>query len=209
MKFRMLLMAASLTVFMVGNATAGTVLFLDRSAFLSNLEEVFSEGFEDVTSVASPVFDSGIFTLTSSPQAFGSASRGAFPSLVSEGSTAITFSERTTLTLTFETEIRSIGFDINELNSSSMSYADNAGNLVMDAVLANTQNTTFFGLSSDTAFSVATLAFSGRNSSVAGFDNLQFSTGPIPILAPIPGSIMLIISAFSLFGLLKLKKIWS
>lgn len=206
MGLRPLCMAVGLVTFAVGYASAATVTFSDRSEFLLNAVSVFSEGFEGPPFGDRSAFGFGIVTLTSNPQTFSSTSRTAFPSLVSEGSSAIKLSERTALTLNFDTAIRSIGFDINELNSSSMDYADNAGNTVSDAVLANTLNSTFFGLISDTAFSAATLTFNGNNSSVVGFDNLQFGTGPKPSVIPLPGAVTLMISAISIFGLFRLTR---
>ncbi len=191
------------TVFAGGSASAAVVTFSDRSTFLAGAGAVFSEGFEDASFNSGPSFDFGAFMIGSSA---GTLSKTFLATLVSEGSSSISLSENATLTLTFDTAIRSIGFDINELNSGDMDYADNAGNSVADAVLRNFSGSTFFGLIGDTGFSMVTLSFGGQNSSVVGFDNVQFGSGPELIPVPLPVGMPLLLSGLAMLLLMRARR---
>lgn len=104
------------------------------------------------------------------------------------------------MTFNFSHEVFAIGFDVNELNSTSLNYFDSAGHSYIDALLAsdpwNASN--FFGVISDAA--LASFSLSGDNNSntaVYGIDALAFTLESTKV--PTPSSISLLL--FSLITL--------
>ncbi|GEA13386.1 hypothetical protein [Alteromonas sp. KUL49] len=148
---------------------AGYILFTDREAFENAVGgELDFDGFND-----------SALTVISIDTTSGFKRYRTTTSHVSEGTHALSLRERDTLTITFNHEVFAIGFDLNELNSTSLDYIDSAGNEILEAfqVTSVWNESTFFGIISDTAITSFSLVGSGdlTNNSTYGFDALSYT----------------------------------
>ena len=170
----------------VSRAQAGLILYSDRAAFESAAGASLAfEGFNDNTS-----------SLVELSTDAGFNPYRTTTSHVSEGDMAISVFERDTLTVNFDHEVFALGFDVNELNASNLTYLDSAGHEILDALQITSiwNASTFFGVISDTAITSFSLIGSGPDSLRAtyGFDALSFSQPAISV--PAPQSVFLIVT---------------
>ncbi len=151
------------------SAQAGYILFTDREAFESAVSgELDFDGFND-----------SALTVISIDTTSGFKRYRTTTSHVSEGTKALSLRERDTLTVTFNHEVFAIGFDVNELNSTSLDYIDSAGHEILQAfqVTSVWNESTFFGIISDTAITSFSLVGNGdlSNNSTYGLDALSYT----------------------------------
>ena len=170
----------------MNQANAGFVLFTDRVAFEAAVGSILSfEGFNDSSLTGVDISTDRNFN-----------PHRTTTSHVSEGDRALSIFESDTMTISFDHEVFAVGFDLNELNSNNLSYSDNAGNSVVDALLVTDvwNESTFFGLVSDTAFTSFSLAGNGDQSVRAtyGFDALAY-TSPVAAI-PTPSSLVMFVT---------------
>lgn len=174
----------------------------DRAAFQAAASGVTlsTESFEGSFSDGASI-DFGDFTVESSA---GNLSQEDFARGVTDGTYALGFFESSTektVTFTFDNAINFFGVDVNDLSFVSMSFMDDLGNVLNDALLQDNggalggsgfENLQFFGLSNAVAFSVVQLTFSAADQGLSGFayfDNLQFGalpTSEVPLPAALP-----------------------
>jgi hypothetical protein len=156
------------------------------------------ESFEDqffAPSVSFPVGGPTAFTASVST---GNLSQNSFSRLVSDGSSAMGFEEENSpvVTFTFASAITAFGVDVLDANFVNMSYSDNAGNVVADAILGDDCSSAggpgcearyFFGIVSATPFTTVTLSYgdAGIQTGTLALDRLEYgTTTPVPL--PIP-----------------------
>lgn len=158
------------------SAQAGLIYFEDRDAFeLALNSQITTERFGDGV-------ESEDFVITRGNRGLYSTS-----SLNSDDETlALAARERSTLEITFNYEVFAIGFDINQLNVSNLSYFDSAGHESINALLATEQwdASTFFGVISDTAITSFSLVGSGTSTNLYGFDDFSYTANPVSVNEP-------------------------
>lgn len=162
---------------------AGFILFTDRATFEDAVDTALTlESFEDLN------FDDIGVTTSSAYKRIKSTT-----SLVSEGDSAIAFMEKDEVTISFNHSIFALGFDINELNSASLDYSDSTGRYI-EAALEITDvwnESTFFGLISDTALTSFTLSGYGSSGAVYGMDALTYSSAIVAVPTPVTWHLLL------------------
>jgi len=164
-------------------ANAGLILYSDRESFEEAVTGNLSfEGFNSVDTLNED--------LTVNKSRYRTTT-----SLVSEGEKALSISENSVLTVTFDHDVFAFGFDLNELNSTNLDYLDDAGNEILNALLVTQvwNESTFFGLISDTAIRSFSLTGTGSNTAAYGFDALSYTASPTQV--PTPQSLILFILA--------------
>ena len=178
----------ALLTFFVMQAHAGLILFTDRDAFENAANSPLAfDGFND-KDLTEVILSSGTnfhkYRTTSSH--------------ISEGTHALSIRERDYFTVNFNHDVFAIGFDLNELNGSNLHYSDSAGHEILDALKVTDiwNESTFFGVISDTAIRSFTLTGNGDQSLLAtyGFDALSYTADSIAV--PAPSSWLLMIAAF-------------
>ena len=191
MKYTLLVFAAVLGL--TQQAHAGFIVYTDRAAFENAAGgELAFEGFN-----APALLNED---LTVSANRYRSTS-----SLVSEGAKALSIFEANTLTIDFNYDVYALGFDLNELNTSNLDYLDSAGHLIDDALKITDvwNDSTFFGLISDTALRSFSLVGSGSSGAVYGFDALSFTAAAA---VPVPPSWPLMLAGLSLVLFLRYRR---
>lgn len=111
---------------------------------------------------------------------------------VSEGEKALSIRERDIFTISFDYDVFAVGFDVNELNASALTYRDDIGHEILEALkITDVWNeSTFFGVISDTAFRSFSLIGNGDQTLNAtyGFDALTYSANT---KVPTPSTIII------------------
>lgn len=189
------LLSCIIIVVSINSAHAGFIVFTDRMAYENAVNSALDfEGFNSQESLNDNI-------------SFNTGKYKDYSNLVSEGEKALRIFENNDFTLTFSYEVFAIGFDLNELNGSDLSYSDNAGNYISQAFMGNNNanQNTFFGLISDTAFTSFDLisTHSSNATAVYGLDALSYTASPTDV--PTPTTFLLMLS--SLAGLLFVKRL--
>jgi len=184
MQFKQVIIA--ITLFMLSavfsQCIAGIIYFTDRIEFEDAVGSSLS--FENFNGAFSTAID------VSGYKKFYDSS-----SLVSEGDKALGVKESNTVTFNFSHDVFALGFDVNELNSTSLSYLDSAGHAFVNALLASDpwDASNFFGILSDTALSSFSLSgTSDSNTAIYGIDALAFTAAPTKVPSPTSLSIFLL-----------------
>ncbi len=166
----------------------------DRAAFQTAAGPLSLESFEGGSVASTTSFNFGDFTLTSSSDPF-SVGNGS-SSFATDGSAALFSSEggsANTFTFTFNSAINAFGIDVNDLNFSSLSFSDNLGNTLNNALLPDNggpaggvgfTNLQFFGVTNSNGFTSVSLTVAGGSSGGIAFDRLEYT-----LLAPPPPEI--------------------
>lgn len=118
------LLITILLVSSLRHAHAGLIIFTDREAFaLAAGSPLVFDGFNDPG-----------FTTVSLSSGSGFKRYRTTSSHVSEGVKAVSLKEYDSFTIDFNYDVFAFGFDINELNSNSLSYRDSAGNSIIEVL---------------------------------------------------------------------------
>ncbi|WP_448550377.1 hypothetical protein [Thalassotalea fusca] len=174
----------------VNQAHAGLIVYTDRAAFEEALNSPMAfEGFNEIDLVNSDF---------SSISGYIGSRTGN--SLVSEGERALVAYEQETLSIGFNHDVFAFGFDINELNATNLTYTDNAGHTIIDALeITEVWNeSSFFGVISDIAITSFSLAGQRGGGAVYGFDALTYTASAVEV--PTPATWILLLAG--VFGLI-------
>jgi len=185
MKLKLLLLILFITLSAVNNASATLLIFNDREAFEQAVNSPLNfDGFNDST-----------FTTVNLSSGTNFHKYRTTTSHVSEGDKALSIRERDIFTVSFDYDVFAVGFDVNELNATSLNYIDDIGNEILAALkVTDVWNaSTFFGVISDKAFRSFSLLGNGdpNLNATYGFDALSY-TAAIRVPAPPTIFIMLI-----------------
>jgi len=171
------------------NTHATLIIFDDREAFENAVSSPLDfDGFND-----------SAFTTVDLSSGTNFHRYRTTTSHVSEGEKALSIRERDIFTVSFDYDIFAVGFDVNELNATSLAYVDSLGNEILDALkVTDVWNaSTFFGVISDTAFRSFSLVGNGDQSLNAtyGFDALSYTA---KVEVPTPATSIIFVSALLL-----------
>ena len=183
-KTKLLVISLLLMFGAVSQANAALIMFTDRAEFLAAVNSQMTlESFDLKSEFSDQIL-----------QKQGSNNYSSSSTLVSEGAKALAVKENNTLSFTFGHDVFAIGFDVNELNASNLSYSDSFGHLIEDLFVpqADPFASVFFGIISDQALSSFSLTSTGTSSSnaVYGFDALTFTADPSKVPAPATAFLM-------------------
>jgi hypothetical protein len=189
------LLGIAITIASISSANAGLILYTDRAAFENAITDSLDfEGFNDANELNEAL-------------SLSNSRYRASTSLVSEGEKALSIYERSTFTIDFNHDVFAIGFDINELNGTHLTFTDSAGHEIIDALQITDiwNESTFFGLISDTALTSFSLIGSDSASatSVYGFDALSFTAAPTSV--PTPATAVLLFVGLLGFAVKRIK----
>ena len=162
------------TLLFASQSIAGLILYSDREQFESAVSTPLAfESFED-----NVLEDVGVQS--------GYIRYRTYSSVVTDGDKALVLKEKNEVTFFFEHEVFAIGFDVNELNSSNLTYTDSAGNEIFNALeITEVWNaSTFFGLTSDVGLTSFTLTGTGSTDAVYGIDAMQFTAAAVEVDEP-------------------------
>lgn len=185
MKTNILLVILFFTLTVLNSANAALLIFSDREAFEQAVGSPLDfDGFNDSS-----------FTTVDLSSGTNFHRYRTTTSHVSEGDKALSIRERDIFTVSFEHDVFAVGFDVNELNATSLSYVDDIGNEILEALkITDVWNaSTFFGVISDSAFRSFSLVGNGdpNLNATYGFDALTY-TATTRVPSPPTISIMLI-----------------
>jgi len=186
MTFKNLLLTLFITLSAVNKANATLLIFNDREAFEQAVSSPLDfDGFND----------SALTTVDLSSGTNFHKYRTT-TSHVSEGEKALSIRERDIFTVSFDYDVFAVGFDVNELNATSLNYVDDIGNEILAALkVTDVWNaSTFFGVISDSAFRSFSLVGNGdpNLNATYGFDALSYTAR---VSVPTPTTIILFISS--------------
>ncbi|NTS76114.1 hypothetical protein HR060_04460 [Catenovulum sp. SM1970] len=174
-------------------AKAALIVYTDRAAFETAVNAPLSfEGFNDNTQTHVDVSGFKAYRMTTS--------------LVSEGDKALSVRESNTLTVSFDHDVFAIGFDVNELNANNLTYSDDAGHEIINALMVTQvwNESSFFGVISDVAINSFSLSGQGGTTTAFyGSDALSY-TAPVEVSAPSNTSVLLL--AGCAIALLRIKR---
>lgn len=156
-------------------ANAGLILFSDRTLFENAVDHSLTfESFEDKS------YDD--FIIQSDPNFIRFRTTSSH---VSDGEIALSLKEKANISFTFEHDVFAFGFDINELNSSNLNYLDSLGNEITDALTITEiwNESTFFGVISDTALRSFSLSGDTTQNATFGFDAFTYTSA---VMVPEP-----------------------
>jgi len=188
MKLKHLLLTLFITLSVVNNANATLLIFNDREAFEQAVNSPLDfDGFNDST-----------FTTVDLSSGTNFHKYRTTTSHVSEGDKALSIRERDIFTVSFDYDVFAVGFDVNELNATSLNYVDDIGHEVLEALrITDVWNaSTFFGVISDSAFRSFSLVGNGDQSLNAtyGFDALSYTAAT---RVPTPPTIFILLIGLS------------
>jgi len=175
-KFKHILLTLVIALAYINQAHAGLIVYTDRAEFESALSSPMAfEGFNDSEQLSSDI------SLISGARSYKSSD-----SLVSEGERALTAFEQGTLSIRFGHDVFAIGFDINELNATNLTYTDNAGHELIDALKVTEvwNESSFFGVISDIAITSFSLTGYKGDRAIYGFDALTYTASAVEVPTP-------------------------
>lgn len=185
MKLKHLLLTLFITLNVVNNANATLLIFNDREAFEQAVNSPLDfDGFNDST-----------FTTVDLSSGTNFHKYRTTTSHVSEGDKALSIRERDIFTVSFDYDVFAVGFDVNELNATSLNYIDDIGNEILAALkVTDVWNaSTFFGVISDKAFRSFSLVGNGdpNLNATYGFDALSYTAAT---KVPSPATLLIFVS---------------
>jgi hypothetical protein len=195
MKLNRLLLIFFIAISTLKSANATLLIFDDREAFEQAVNTPLDfDGFND----------SALTTIDLSSGTNFHRYRTT-TSHVSEGEKALSIRERDIFTVSFDYDVFAVGFDVNELNATSLSYRDDIGNEILAALkVTDVWNaSTFFGVISDRAFRSFSLVGNGdpQLNATYGFDALSYTAAT---KVPTPATLLIFVSG--LLVLLTIRK---
>lgn len=185
MKLKHLLLTLFITLNVVNNANATLLIFNDREAFEQAVNSPLDfDGFNGST-----------FTTVDLSSGTNFHKYRTTTSHVSEGDKALSIRERDIFTVSFDYDVFAVGFDVNELNATSLNYIDDIGNEILAALkVTDVWNaSTFFGVISDKAFRSFSLVGNGdpNLNATYGFDALSYTAAT---KVPSPATLLIFVS---------------
>ena len=153
---------------LAGTANAGLITYSDRTAFQSDAGSLLSfEGFNGSFESSISVNPAGGY------QSF-------WTSKPTEGTHSLGLIEFSAVTFTFADPVYAFGFDVTELNTTTLDYLDSAGHSLSNA-LANNFGDQFFGVISDAMISSFTLGSGNASDGAVYFvDALETRSASVP-----------------------------